>query len=186
MLLLQVLLLSLYPRKFHQLVILGCRLRLWLRLVLWYEVLNVIIFDSFATDRYELLYLRVYVAGAHRGSWSNHLFWVLKLTTDVSLCDEVVCWVFWAKDLSMKYILTTVHFGTSMRIFNILVTYVLLGEGKLVIRWHFLVLEKTYAHQITVQILIQKAILIWQVAFKFWCDIDFKLTCALPHYLMLA
>ena len=64
--------------------------------------------------------------------------------------------------------------------------HVLLRQGKFVIWWYFLVLEKTYAHQIAVQILIQKAILIWQIALKFWRDIDLKLTCALPHYLVLS
>ena len=60
----------------------------------------------------------------------------------------------------MKYILATVQFSLSIRVFNVLVTYVLFGKGKFVIRWHFLVLEKTYAHQVTVQILIQKGVLI--------------------------
>ena len=78
----------------------------------------------------------------------------------MSLCDKVVRRVFRAKDLSMKYILTTMQFGLSIRVFNILVAYVLLGKGKFVIRWHFLVLEKTYAHQVAVQVLIEKGVLI--------------------------
>ena len=61
----------------------------------------------------------------------------------------------------MKYILTTVQFCLSIRVFfNVLVTYVFLGKGKFVIRWRFLVLEKTYAHEVAVQILIQKGVLI--------------------------
>ena len=78
----------------------------------------------------------------------------------MSLCDEVVRRVFRAKDFSMKYILTTVQFRLSIRVFNILVSDVFLGQSKLVIRWHFLVLEKTYSHQITVQILVQEGVLI--------------------------
>ena len=76
-------------------------------------------------------------------------------------CDEVVRWVFGAKDLSMQYILTTVQFSLSIRVFNILVSDVFLGQSKFVIRWHFLVLEKTYSHQITVQILVHEGVLIW-------------------------
>ena len=45
----------------------------------------------------------------------------------MSLCDKVVRGVFGAEDLSMQYILTTVQLCLSIRVFNILMTYVFLG-----------------------------------------------------------